>query len=331
MKPDRSSAVVALTHDPKIDDPGLIVALRSPAFYIGALGSRRTHAKRLERLAKEGFGENELSRIHGPIGLNIGGVSQAEVAVSIVARDDAGVASRRGIEARMQFGEVPVEQAEGAILVHSLRLGKTALRKGRILSATDLAEIEAAGIHEITVVRLEPGDVREDPAADRIAAAAAGPGITTAPAFTGRANLFAEAKGVLVFDREQLDRLNLIDEAVTLGTLPPYAVVEPRQMVATVKIIPFAVPEEAVARCAAIAAEGGKLLRVAAFRPLAIGMIQTRLAGPQRNRSSTRRTRSQLGGSIRSAASSHSNAAVRTKRASLPSRSKPRLKISTCC
>jgi xanthine dehydrogenase accessory factor len=85
MKPDRASAVVALTHDPKIDDPGLIVALRSNAFYIGALGSRRTHAKRLERLAKEGFGENELSRIHGPIGLNIGGVSQAEVAVSIVA------------------------------------------------------------------------------------------------------------------------------------------------------------------------------------------------------------------------------------------------------
>jgi xanthine dehydrogenase accessory factor len=85
MKPDRASAVVALTHDPKIDDPGLIVALRSEAFYIGALGSRRTHAKRLERLGKEGFGENELSRIHGPIGLNIGGVSQAEVAVSIVA------------------------------------------------------------------------------------------------------------------------------------------------------------------------------------------------------------------------------------------------------
>jgi xanthine dehydrogenase accessory factor len=85
MKPDRASAVVALTHDPKIDDPGLISALRSEAFYIGALGSRRTHAKRLERLAKEGFGENELSRIHGPIGLNIGGVSQAEVAVSIIA------------------------------------------------------------------------------------------------------------------------------------------------------------------------------------------------------------------------------------------------------
>ena len=85
MKPDRASAIVALTHDPKIDDPGLVVALRSPAFYIGALGSRRTHAKRLERLAAAGFGENELSRIHGPIGLNIGAVSQAEVAVSIIA------------------------------------------------------------------------------------------------------------------------------------------------------------------------------------------------------------------------------------------------------
>jgi xanthine dehydrogenase accessory factor len=84
LKPDRATAVVALTHDPKIDDPALISALRSDCFYIGALGSRRTHAKRLERLAAEGFGENELSRIHGPIGLNLGAVSQAEIAVSIV-------------------------------------------------------------------------------------------------------------------------------------------------------------------------------------------------------------------------------------------------------
>jgi molybdenum cofactor cytidylyltransferase len=179
----------------------------------------------------------------------------------------------------MQFGEVPAAQAEGAILVHSLRLGKTTLKKGRILSAADLTEIAMAEIDEITVVRLEPGDVREDPAADRIAAAVAGKGIAAAPAFTGRANLFAETKGLLVFDRGELDRLNLVDEAVTLGTLPPYAVVEPKQMVATVKIIPFAVPEDAIARCAAIAAETGKLLHVAAFRPLVVGMIQTRLPG----------------------------------------------------
>jgi molybdenum cofactor cytidylyltransferase len=179
----------------------------------------------------------------------------------------------------MQFGEVPVEQAEGAILVHSVRLGRTALKKGRVLSAGDIAEIGAAGLDEITVVRLEPGDVREDPAASRIAAAAAGPGVATAPAFTGRANVFAETKGVLVFDREQLDRLNLVDEAVTLGTLPPFAVVEPKQMIATVKIIPFAVPEDVVMRCATIAGEAGGLLRVAAFQPLTVGMIQTRLPG----------------------------------------------------
>ena len=86
MKPDRASAVVALTHDPKIDDPGLIAALRSDCFYIGALGSRRTHAKRLERLTEQGFGENELARIHAPIGLNIGAVSQAEIAVSILGQ-----------------------------------------------------------------------------------------------------------------------------------------------------------------------------------------------------------------------------------------------------
>ena len=86
LKPDRASAVVALTHDPKIDDPGLAAALRSVAFYIGALGSRRTHAKRLERLRELGFGDNQLARIHAPVGLNIGAVSQAEIAVSILAQ-----------------------------------------------------------------------------------------------------------------------------------------------------------------------------------------------------------------------------------------------------
>jgi len=85
-KPDRTSAIVTLTHDPKIDDPALVAALRSDAFYIGALGSRRTHAKRLDRLKEHGFGENELSRIHAPIGLNIGAISQAEIAVSILAQ-----------------------------------------------------------------------------------------------------------------------------------------------------------------------------------------------------------------------------------------------------
>ncbi|MBI1773832.1 MAG: XdhC family protein [Proteobacteria bacterium] len=85
LKPDARTAVVTLTHDPKLDDPALAAALRSAAFYIGALGSKKTHAARLARLSAEGFGDNELARIHGPVGLAIGAVSPAEIAVSIMA------------------------------------------------------------------------------------------------------------------------------------------------------------------------------------------------------------------------------------------------------
>ncbi|HXI99607.1 MAG TPA: XdhC/CoxI family protein [Micropepsaceae bacterium] len=83
------SAIVALTHDPKFDDPALAAALRSPAFYIGALGSRTTHGRRLERLKALGFSEAELARIHGPIGLDIGARSPAEIAVSILGETTA--------------------------------------------------------------------------------------------------------------------------------------------------------------------------------------------------------------------------------------------------
>jgi xanthine dehydrogenase accessory factor len=85
LRPDRGSAVIALTHDPKLDDPALAGALRSECFYIGALGSRRNHAGRCERLKQQGFTDNDVARIHGPIGLAIGAVSPAEVATSIVA------------------------------------------------------------------------------------------------------------------------------------------------------------------------------------------------------------------------------------------------------
>lgn len=86
LAPDARTAVVTLTHDPKIDDPALIAALRSPAFYIGALGSRRTHASRLERLEAEGFDSRALARIHGPIGLNLGGRAPAEIACAVLAQ-----------------------------------------------------------------------------------------------------------------------------------------------------------------------------------------------------------------------------------------------------
>jgi len=86
LAPDRRTAVVTLTHDPKLDDPALQTALRSPAFYIGALGSKKTHAARQGRLARAGFSAEEIARINGPVGLSIGALSPAEIAVSILAQ-----------------------------------------------------------------------------------------------------------------------------------------------------------------------------------------------------------------------------------------------------
>ena len=87
---DARSAVVTLTHDPKLDDPALRVALASPAFYVGSLGSRRTHARRIERLTGAGIAPEALAKIHAPIGLDIGAVTAAEIAASIVAELTAG-------------------------------------------------------------------------------------------------------------------------------------------------------------------------------------------------------------------------------------------------
>ena len=92
---DRYTALLALTHDPKIDDPALTAALRAQCFYIGALGSKKTHARRVERLSEAGFGASDMARIHAPIGLDIGAVSPAEIAVAILAEMIAALRKER--------------------------------------------------------------------------------------------------------------------------------------------------------------------------------------------------------------------------------------------
>jgi molybdenum cofactor cytidylyltransferase len=179
----------------------------------------------------------------------------------------------------MHFGPIPLAEAVGAILAHSVRFGKSAFKKGRVLNAEDVAVLQAAGLTEVVAARLDTGDIGEDEAATRLAAAIIGPGLTASAAFTGRVNLFATVHGLLVVDTQRLDRLNLVDEAITLATLPAFTPVEPTRMAATVKIIPFAAPAAAVAACEAIAADGGPLIRTATFRPLRAGLIQTRLPG----------------------------------------------------
>jgi len=179
----------------------------------------------------------------------------------------------------MKFGDTPVADAEGAVLAHGLRLPGWVLKKGRVLSADDVARLRAAGVSQVVTARIEPGDLTEDAAAARLAKALAGEGLTATAAFTGRCNLYATAPGVLLFDRARLDRLNLVDEAVTVATLAPFEAVEPKQMAATIKIIPYAVSEAVVARCEELARDGGPLLRVAAFRPKAASLIQTMTPG----------------------------------------------------
>lgn len=178
----------------------------------------------------------------------------------------------------MRFGELALGEAEGAVLAHAVLLPGLVLRKGRRLAAADLAALRARGVERVTAARLGPDDVAEDEAAARLAAAVAGPGLRVEAPFTGRVNLFAEAHGLAVVDGERVDRLNACDEAITLATLARFAPVAPRQMVATVKIIPFAVPRPMLEDALAIVG-ARPLVRVAAFRPLTARLIQTVLPG----------------------------------------------------
>jgi molybdenum cofactor cytidylyltransferase len=179
----------------------------------------------------------------------------------------------------MKFGEVPVAEAVGATLAHSLKVGDRVLRKGRVLTADDVAALAAAGRPSVIAARLEPGDVDENSAAAAVAFPLAGPHVSIARPFTGRVNLFAEVSGVYSVDAARVDRLNAVDETITLATLAPYTVVAPKQMVATIKVIPFAVQRQSVDDCVREASSGGPLLSIAPFQPKRVALIQTRLPG----------------------------------------------------
>ena len=182
----------------------------------------------------------------------------------------------------MRFGPVRLADAEGAILAHSHSAGGRRIKKGRPLSAEDVAALAEAGVTEVVAARLDPEDMAEDDAAAELAAALAGDpgprGLTLSAPFTGRANLFAAEAGVLRVDAEAIAAVNAIDEAVTIATLPDFARVAPRQMVATVKIIPYAAPRRAVAEAAErLSAVMGA--RVSPFRPARTALILTETPG----------------------------------------------------
>lgn len=180
----------------------------------------------------------------------------------------------------MRFGDTPIDEAAGAILAHSWRANGINFSKGRRLSAEDVGKLKAAGASSIIAARLDPEDMHEDEAAEKVARALAGEGIEITAPFTGRCNHFAKEAGLAVVDHQRIDALNELDESVTVATLAPYARVSPRQMVATVKIIPYAAPRTAVNRAVEVAKSANRpLVSVKPFKVMRAGLVQTRLPG----------------------------------------------------
>jgi|SRR5579871_327011 len=177
----------------------------------------------------------------------------------------------------MQFGPCAPSDAVGGILAHSIKTGDLAFRKGRVLSAEDTSLLAKAGVTQVVVARLEQDDVGEDEAAALIAQALAGEEIRIGAAFTGRANLYAATDGLALIDAATVDAINRIDEALTLATLPPGTRVSARQMLATVKVIPFAVKRLALERGLEVARRNR--FRIAPFVPKDAALISTRLPG----------------------------------------------------
>ena len=180
----------------------------------------------------------------------------------------------------MKFGSVEVGEAAGAVLAHSVRLGAARLRKGLILTDNHVDALRAGGITHVTTARLDPCDIPEDTAAARLAGVlvpdAAVARLRLAEPFTGRVNILAEGPGVAVLDVAALERFNRVHPMITIATVPPFQQMAKGGMVATIKIISYAVPGADVARAAAAAPAA---LRLAGPVHRSAGLVVTDISG----------------------------------------------------
>jgi len=177
----------------------------------------------------------------------------------------------------MKFGPVPVAAAEGAILAHSVGLPKGRLRKGIVLDPAHLDTLRAAGIDTVTVARLEQGDLHEDEAAQRLAeATATGPGMHLTAPFTGRVNVIADGPGVVRLDADRLASANAVHPMITIATVPPFQQMAMGGMIATVKIISYAVPQADLDKAVALARGA---IRFAAPAHATASLIVTEIPG----------------------------------------------------
>ena len=178
----------------------------------------------------------------------------------------------------MIFAAFPLDEALSAIAAHSHRLPGRVLKKGAVLDEAAIAALREAGRTEVVAARLEAGDIAENEAAERLAAALDAPNLTRGRAGTGRVNLHAGVPGLLRVDAAAVDRINACHEGLTLGTLPDANAVAPRDMVATVKVIPFAVPGAVLDDVERIA-RAAPVLSIHPFRRLRVGLVLTELPG----------------------------------------------------
>ncbi len=202
----------------------------------------------------------------------------------------------------VKFGSIPLNEATGAILAHGVRHEGGLFKKGRVLSAVDIKLLRDAGVDSVYAARLDSDDVPEDEAAGAVARAIAGVGTKAQEPFTGRANLHAQAPGLVVIDADRVRELNRLHESLTLATAANHEKVEARQMVATVKVIPFAVPRPILTRALAIISDE-PIVRVEAFRPRHAGLVITRLPQTKpsviaKSETSIRARISALGGTV---------------------------------
>jgi molybdenum cofactor cytidylyltransferase len=178
----------------------------------------------------------------------------------------------------MKFGTVPINKAKGAILAHSTRLSGRILKKGHLLTEDDIIFFTEEGMNQITVARLGSNDIPENEAATLITRILAGENVKATNAFTGRCNLISKKNGLLLFDTEKLNTINLIDESVTIATSEQYGLIAAGQLVATIKIIPFAITKSVLNLVTKAIAEE-PLISIAPFEDKKLGLIMTRLPG----------------------------------------------------
>ena len=171
----------------------------------------------------------------------------------------------------MKFGEIPLDEAEGAVLGHSVKVAKRKTAKGRVLDADDIERFRAAGLEGVVGARLEESDVPEDVAADAIGGGLRNDSLRVADASTGRVNVFARFDGLCLIDVVAIHEINAVHEDITIATLPPYRIVYENELIATIKIVPFAAAEVNLSRVSQIIRDSGAPVRVQSFQPRTVG------------------------------------------------------------